>query len=40
MPALISNIRIFATNTASATKFGDEEDNGVLFKPVPIKPLP
>ena len=46
VPALISKIRIFETNTATATKFDDlnikfiGEDNGVLIIPTPIKPLP
>ena len=46
MPALISKIRIFETNTATATKFGDfslkfiAENNGVLIRPAPIKLLP
>ena len=42
VPAFISKICIFQTNTGTATKSGEfiGEDNGVLIIPVPIKPLP
>ena len=46
VPALVSKIRLFATNTATGTEFVGlfikyiEEHNDVSIKPVPIKTLP